>query len=715
MTAVTSIKNFETNKEATIRILFDTGSRKAFLRTEIAKILGLEVLENQFFSVSGFAQNRGRTVCTPLVSFGLKLQNQNYLTIYANLSQVITRPIQFFPLDIECQNLLKDVQLADPFVNSDKLGQIDLLLGMEYFWEIIDLKPPRNLTKDIKLLSSKLGFLPVGKLFVPSSLNYEQVVVMFLSDIKVPDETNLTLELLWKLEMLGIRESGLIKDDDIAQAEFNKTVKFLPEKGRYQVQFPKRGQYTDLPDNYRLALGRLKSLLRRLRRSGSEQILQLYDGVFKEQLKLGIIEQVKPTAPPDGYIHYIPHHAVVDLERASTKCRVVYDASAKMSTAYKSLNENLYRGPVDLEDLCGLLFRFREGQIALTSDIEKAFLQIIVHPCDRDMTRLIWVKDVQNPSFDADNLIIYRIVRVNFGLVCSPFLLMAVIRHHMNRPDIKCPLSDKITRNVYVDNVMLSVDSPSEALEVYKNAKALFAKAGMNLRQWSANSSEFIDQLPLADRGVGNDQKVLGIRWDLVTDKIYIKNPKIKHATVNSKRELCQVLGSFFDPLGFLSPLIAPLKLIVQDLWKLKLSWDAPLPKNIQLRWEKFINGLGDISQIKIPRFIGATSNALSVQLHAFCDASFSSYATVVYIRIETTEKVTVALLFAKNRLAPLKELTLPRLELMGALIAIRALSFVLAQIDISISNCYLWTDSECVIGWLRTDKILPVWVRNRV
>ena len=388
MTAVTSIKNFETNKEATIRILFDTGSRKAFLRTEIAKILGLEVLENQFFSVSGFAQNRGRTVCTPLVSFGLKLLNQNYLTIYANLSQVITRPIQFFPLDIECQNLLKDVQLADPFVNSDKLGQIDLLLGMEYFWEIIDLKPPRNLTKDIKLLSSKLGFLPVGKLFVPSSLNYEQVVVMFLSDIKVPDETNLNLELLWKLEMLGIRESGRIKDDDIAQAEFNKTVKFLPEKGRYQVQFPKRGQYTDLPDNYRLALGRLKSLLRRLRRSGSEQILQLYDGVFKEQLKLGIIEQVKPTAPPDGYIHYIPHHAVVDLERASTKCRVVYDASAKMSTAYKSLNENLYRGPVDLEDLCGLLFRFREGQIALTSDIEKAFLQIIVHPCDRDVTKV---------------------------------------------------------------------------------------------------------------------------------------------------------------------------------------------------------------------------------------------------------------------------------------------------------------------------------------
>ena len=100
-------------------------------------------------------------------------------------------------------------------------------------------------------------------------------------------------------------------------------------------------------------------------------------------------------------VHYLPHQAVIN---PTTKLRIVYDASAKSRKGNKSLNECLYRGPVMLNDLCGLLMRFRLRTVAIVADIEKAFLQIGLQPNQRDVTRFLWLKDHHHMSVDSDNI-----------------------------------------------------------------------------------------------------------------------------------------------------------------------------------------------------------------------------------------------------------------------------------------------------------------------
>ena len=146
-----------------------------------------------------------------------------------------------------------------------------------------------------------------------------------------------------------------------------------------------------LPDNYQLALGRLKSVLNRLQKD--PQLLKSYTAILQEQLEWGIIETVT-SEPVEGPLkHYTPHHAVVTPTKTTTKIRVVYNTSAKSRQANKSLNECVYKGPVILPDLRGLLLRFRLVPIAVVGGIEKAFLSVSLQAADRDVTRFLWLKD----------------------------------------------------------------------------------------------------------------------------------------------------------------------------------------------------------------------------------------------------------------------------------------------------------------------------------
>ena len=119
----------------------------------------------------------------------------------------------------------------------------------------------------------------------------------------------------------------------------------------------------------------------------------------------------------------------------------------------------MYRGPVILEDLCGLLQRFRIYKVALTADIEKAFLQVGLQPADRDVTRFLWLKDPTKP-LSKDNLQIYRFTRVPFGVISSLFLLGATILRHLEQVGI--PTAEKIMKHMYVDNLLTGVNSSKD-------------------------------------------------------------------------------------------------------------------------------------------------------------------------------------------------------------------------------------------------------------
>ena len=217
-----------------------------------------------------------------------------------------------------------------------------------------------------------------------------------------------------------------------------------------------------------------------------EENLKSYKDLL-EQLQ-GIIEEVNDRTEEGCKKHYVPHHAVITPDRKTTKVRIVYDASAKAKKGCKSLNECLYRGPVILEHLYGLLLRFRIYKVALTADVEKAFLQVGLQPADRDATRFLWLKDPTKP-LSQDNLQIYHFTRVPFGIISSLFRLGATILHHLEQAG--SPTAEKIMKHMYVDNLLPGVNSSKEAREFYSESKEVFQESSMNLREWGSNSKEF--------------------------------------------------------------------------------------------------------------------------------------------------------------------------------------------------------------------------------
>ena len=230
-----------------------------------------------------------------------------------------------------------------------------------------------------------------------------------------------SLEDFWNLETIDINYSPVDPQDSEALKALHETLRY--EGGRYYVSWPWKNKITCLPENRELAFGRLKSLVRKMRNNC--ELVKQYDNIIQDQLHLGVIEKVKPE-PADGIKYYIPHHAVINQSKTTTKVRVVYDASAKIKQDNKSLNECLYSGFVILQDLKGILLRFRLNKVAIIADIEKAFLQIGLNDNEKYVTRFFWLKDT-NTMNTENNIQMYRFCRVPFDVISSPFLLAATL------------------------------------------------------------------------------------------------------------------------------------------------------------------------------------------------------------------------------------------------------------------------------------------------
>ncbi len=451
------------------------------------------------------------------------------------------------------------------------------------------------------------------------------------------------MDAFWKLETIGIEPPSLLSDDDIAVQQFNDTVKV--SNNRYEVTWPWKDKDPDLPSNYKLAKHRFRSIAKKFKKR--PDLLKKYDEIIQTQLKLGIIEEVTPDTPEGPLKHYIPHHPVETPSKTTTKVRVVYDASAKSRKENRSLNECLYPGPVLLQDLCGLLLRFRLKRLACVADIEKAFLNIGLQIDDRDVTRFFWFKDPTNPNIE-NNLIILRFCRIPFGITTSPFLLGAVLNHLLETWNTIISL--QIKDDIYVDNVITGTPDVPSAVRLYEESQEIFNGVSLNLREWSSNSQEFLETIPPHHRAEGCIFKVLGISWNTINDCLNITGfNKEKFKTVTTKREVLKAVASVYDPLGYFAPVTFIARLFLHSLWISKLDWDHLLPQDKCDQWSDLYAQLYAIADYPIPRFLGhSPESGTTFKLLCFCDASAHSFATTVYLRSLLDNDVLVNLVFSK-------------------------------------------------------------------
>ncbi|XP_065182125.1 uncharacterized protein LOC135812837 [Sycon ciliatum] len=705
--------------KVTAHLLLDSGSHRSYVTRRLAQHLQLEVLRTEELALSTFASNAVKTINSEVVCLPLPLLGDRILNVTANIiDDEITNAITREPLTSTDRSFLQEQMNGSPLADAELMASsntslvVDILIGSDYFWHVVTghrLQLPSGLFT----ISSELGMVVSGKGSHKNGTS-EITAMTAVTAMTATAQTYQDVDTMWKLDVIGIVDNPTISDDDLALQRFNSTVQIID--GRYQVTLPWKDNNSNLPSNYGLAMGRMKTLSRRL--ESSPELLHQYDTVIQHQLNTGIIEDA--PVQTSALTHHLPHHPVITPTKATTKVRVVYDGSAKSTQKEMSLNECLFRGPVLLPHICALMMRFRIYPIVLLADIEKAFLQILIHPEDRDVLRFFWYKDPTRP-LTPDNVRILRFCRVPFGLISSPFLLAATIEYHLKAAASDTALA--ILKNIYVDNVVLGCNSVEEAMLLYHESRKLFSEANMNLREWVSSSSEVNERLPEQPQNLSGSQSMLGLKWKVAADTLSIVGPKPDDSPV-TKRTVLQTVAAVYDPLGLVSPITIQGKIFVQRLWMEGHNWDKLLPDELLREWNVILQSLLTVSEINIPRLVGSSGDNGLYSLVVFSDASAKCYATAVYLRLSTPAGTTCRLVFSKTRLAPKetrakgetpKTVSLPRLELLGVLIGARALKYVKAQLGIPITASCIWTDSACVLYWLKTSKPLPRFVANRV
>ena len=324
-------------------------------------------------------------------------------------------------------------------------------------------------------------------------------------------------------------------------------------------------------DNRKQAISQAIALRKRLLRDGT---LQEYKKVLiDEYLELGAIEEEHSTE--QGY--YMPHHAVVCSSSSTTKIRAVFNASAP-SKNKKSLNDFLSSGPSLLPDLTGLLLRFREFKFAFQADIKKAFFMIAVRPEDRVYLRFVW------PNED-DQITVWRLKRVPFGVNCSPFLLNATIQHHLalEQETVTSKTVHRVItlmqNSFYVDDCLSSLSDAKEVDQFQQTSCEIMTSASMELRKWRGNSIVCSDEA---------GTKVLGITWETELDQMSIAPDTPTEDQRWTRRSLLKFIASIFDPLGYITPFTIAGKILLQQSWKESNDWDAPFAGHLQERTQQW-------------------------------------------------------------------------------------------------------------------------------
>ena len=272
-----------------------------------------------------------------------------------------------------------------------------------------------------------------------------------------------------------------------------------------------------------------------------------------------------------------------------------------------------------------------------------------------------------------------------------------------------------LERDFYVDNILSSVIDENEALNYFTEARQLMLKAGFNLRSWTSNNEQLRQQAAKEDvLDTDKQTKILGMRWNVENDELTYAKRTIVPAQGDensiTKREILKESSKIYDPLGLLSPVSIRAKILIQDLWKGGYDWDELLPHTLQSEWTRLAQAIETATKTTFSRhYFDEISESSGKVLHVFVDASMKAYGAVAYLN---NEKDT-SLVMAKTRVAPLKKLTLPQLELMAAVIGARLAHHL--QTTLTCSNITLWSDSQIVLQWIKTTKTLKRFVSNRI
>ncbi|XP_061719997.1 uncharacterized protein LOC133527124 [Cydia pomonella] len=543
------------------------------------------------------------------------------------------------------------------------------------------------------------------------------------------DSDCFTLERLireqFKIDSIGIsKKEARNADDERAIQVLESTAHRLPG-GRFEVGLLWKADNLDIPNSYKLALSRFLSLENKMIKDPC--YAERYRRNIHDMLSKEYAEQCSSGPASGRPVWYLPHFGVINPNKPN-KLRTVHDAAAKSHGV--SLNSLLLTGPDLLQPLLGILMRFREGAVALNADIREMFPQIKIIEKDRDAQRFLW-RDTPGEPIRT-----FRMSSMIFGAASSPFTAIHIKNKNALEWQETYPEAARvIIDDHYMDDCITSLDDIDKAAKLAADIYTVHAHAGFEMRSWTSNSPSALSLLPkesLLEVPRANNIDVelgrlatpvrtLGLIWQPANDLIGF-NTGVKKETVLpeklTKRGVLVHVMRIYDPLGILAPIVVRGRIMFQDAWRKGLNWDQELSQCDSVAWKSWFQDLISTSSLRIPRRYNLSDlEVAGCELHVFSDASESAFAAVAYWRfLYVNGDVRLSLICSKVRVSPIRPVSIPRLELQGALIAARLAMSICEAHRLKPMRRVFWCDSMTALGWLRSDaRTLKTFVSHRV
>ncbi|XP_054746099.1 uncharacterized protein LOC129250501 [Anastrepha obliqua] len=598
----------------------------------------------------------------------------------------LTGNLPTFLVSAMTRQAFPDLTLADKrfFVNEP----VDLVLDGDIYPQIILSGLKKNVLSTLLGQETLFGWILTGRAETVSPPNK---IVSFFSEVTLDKQ----LAAFWELEPRKERQT----EDDVYCEELYRTTMKRKQDGKYVVTLPFK---RDFPSNIKLGPS-LKSACSQFFRNETRlaknpSLQKEYTRVVAEYETLGHMDKITTNIPADATDHYfLPHHAVMKEESTSTKVRVVFNVSCPTANGM-SLNGVLHPGPELQADMTVLIPRWRLYKYVFNSDIEKMYRQIMVSNTHTKYKRIVF------RTCPKDPISLYELKTVTFGINCAPYLAMRTLLHLADDVENSFPTASNILRKcMYVDDVLAGGHSIDSAITARNGIMQVLQSAGFPLRKWTSNCNKVLKGIPKAhllnenflDFEDTSSVKALGIRWNAHCDHFYFMTKPIKNHDVLTKRAILSAIAKLFDPLRWLSPIIITAKIIMQNIWLEGTDWDDTVSA------VTFVQNYGEIDNIRIPCWVHYSS-ADDSEIHGFCDASEKAYTAAVYLRVKKQDQVYLNLLLAKTRVAPVKTISLPRLELCGAVLLADIIETVTENLSLAHLDVHLWTDSTIVLVWIR-------------
>ncbi|XP_017468636.1 PREDICTED: uncharacterized protein LOC108360729 [Rhagoletis zephyria] len=501
----------------------------------------------------------------------------------------------------------------------------------------------------------------------------------------------------------------MAKEDEYAIEQLKSNTKRID--GRFETSLIWKYAKATLPDSLPSALRRAKCLQAKLARE--PELAEIVSSKIAAYVANGYAKPLDDGALSEKGCWYLPIFPVRNPNKPQ-KVRIVWDAAA--STKGVSLNSMLLTGPDQLTCLVSVLRRFRQKAVAVSGDIQEMFHQVRIRSLDQNYQRFLWFESgYVKPS-------VFVMTVMTFGATCSPSSAQYV--KNLNAEEFRSShprAVECIVDNHYVDDMLDSVDTEEEAIRLARDVSFVHEKGGFHIRNWHSNSEKVLRALKTnnmeGEVSLNSDEempaeKVLGLWWvtqeDCFTFRV-ARNHKNKNLLLNdrcpTKREVLSIVMSIFDPLGLLNFYVIYAKIMFQEVWRSGCGWDEYIPEEQYLSWQRWVRLLPKIETLRIPRcYFKNVECGSELEMHVFVDASENAYSAVCYLRYNNKGTVDCALVGSKAKVAPLKMLSIPRLELQAAVLGARLAAGVLASHTLHIQRQTFWTDSRTVLAWIRSD-----------